>query len=106
MNVFLALPSIYYIRGAIPRGQRTILTTCCGVAVVGPTELMTIQDIDRSEDNTPVTLEGIPNNWEIKAGMLKLHCKDGRPIELGRGGYGVVLYGEDAPLMRIRIPAR
>ena len=55
---------------------------------------MTILDIDRSEDETPVSFEGIPPNWEIKKDMMKLHCIDGKPIELGRGGYGVVLYGE------------
>ena len=57
---------------------------------------MTIRDIDLSEDETPVSfaLEGIPPEWDIKKDMLKLHCIEGKPIELGRGGYGVVLYGE------------
>ena len=57
---------------------------------------MTIRDIDQSEDETPVSfaLDGIPPEWEIKKDMLKLHCIEGKPIELGRGGYGVVLYGD------------
>ena len=65
-----------------------------GVALaVISTDLMTIRDIDRSEDDTPLSFEGIPSEWEIKKDMLKLHCIEGKPIELGRGGYGVVLYG-------------
>ena len=63
------------------------------IAVIS-TDLMTICDIDRSEDDTPVAFEGIPPDWEIKKDMLKLHCVEGKPIELGRGGYGVVLYGD------------
>ena len=62
---------------------------------------MTIQDIDCSEDDTPVSFEGIPPEWEIKTNMLKLRCVDGKPIELGRGGYGVVLYGEIEHLLPV-----
>ena len=40
------------------------------------------------------TIDSIPQNWEIKENGLKLHCIDGRPIELGRGGHGIVLYGQ------------
>ena len=61
---------------------------------------MTIQDIDRSEDETPVSFQGIPLEWEIKTSMLKLHCIDGKPIELGRGGHGVVLYGKFIPTLQ------
>ena len=57
------------------------------------TELMTIDDISQPEDIDPAAFEGIPPEWEIKSNELKLHCVDGKPIELGRGGYGVVLYG-------------
>ena len=54
---------------------------------------MTIDDINQSDASNPVAFEGIPPQWEIKANELKLHCVDGKPIELGRGGYGIVLYG-------------
>lgn len=62
------------------------------------TGLMTIENIDRSDDDTPVSFEGIPPEWEIKPNQIKLHCVDGKPIELGRGGFGVVLFGDSHSL--------
>ena len=59
---------------------------------------MTIENIDRSDDDTPVSFEGIPPEWEIKSNQIKLHCVDGKPIELGRGGFGVVLFGNSYSL--------
>ena len=68
---------------------------------------MTIEDIDRPADGAaPVTFDGIPPEWEIKANELKLHCVDGKPIELGRGGYGVVLYGEFDFFRSLQLPER
>lgn len=52
---------------------------------------MNIEDIGDAEDVSS-TFEGIPPEWEIKSSQIKLHCVDSRPVELGRGGFGVVLY--------------
>ena len=71
-----------------------MISACAVIA----TDLMTIQNIDRTEDDTPVSFEGVPPQWEIKKNMLKLHCIDAKPIELGRGGYGVVLFGKPSVL--------
>ena len=63
------------------------------------TELMTIANIDQTDDDTALALDGIPPEWEIKPNQIKLHCMDGKPIELGRGGFGVVLFGDLLPLL-------
>ena len=75
-------------------GKRPAFTSRGVALAVISTDLMTIRDINCSEDDTPVSFEGIPPEWEIKKDMLKLHCIEGKPIELGRGGCGVVLYGD------------
>ena len=62
------------------------------------TQLMTIENINRTDDDTPVSFDGIPPEWEIKPNQIKLHCTDGKPIELGRGGFGVVLFGDSSLL--------
>ena len=48
------------------------------------TSMMTIGTIDQTDDSTPVSFEGIPPEWEIKSSQIKLHCIDGKPVELGR----------------------
>ena len=62
----------------------------------------------RLEDSLDSSYEtdGIPKEWEIKDNQLKLHCFDGKPVELGRGGHGIVLWGqvhkEDAAIKIIK----
>ena len=56
------------------------------------TSLRTVRTVVRGPDESP-TAQSIPQEWEIKENELKLHCMDGRPVELGRGGHGIVLWG-------------
>ena len=55
--------------------------------------LRTVRTVSQDSHETP-TAQSIPQEWEIKENELKLHCIDGRPIELGRGGHGIVLWGQ------------
>ena len=57
--------------------------------------LITIEDIEKAGDDALATnFDGIPPDLEIKANEIKLHCIDGKPIELDQGGNGAVLYGK------------
>lgn len=37
------------------------------------------------------SFRGLPSSWEIPLANVKLICSGGRPVELGRGGFGIVL---------------
>ena len=67
---------------------------------VTPNGQMAIQNLGNAENSA--IFEGIRADWEISTENIKLHCIDGKPIELGRGGFGTVLYAsvyrEDAAL--------
>ena len=51
-------------------------------------------------------LQDLNEAWEIGNDEMKLHCISGKPVELGRGGYGIVLWGtlyrEDAAIKIIK----
>lgn len=62
--------------------------------------------IENTEDSSSrVSFDGVPETWQIKTSEVKLYCVDGKPIVLGSGGHGVVLYGtvfrEDAAIKMI-----
>ena len=64
---------------------RLLLTTIKIVlTAVLAMSMMTIGTINVSTDNTPVSFDGIPEDWEIKSSQIRLHCVDGKPVELGR----------------------
>ena len=65
------------------------------------TQLLTINNIDAADDMASVSFNGIPPEWEIKTNQIRLHCIDGKPIELGRGGYGIVLFGDPSVARRL-----
>ena len=52
---------------------------------------LTLEEVGLPDD-VPATLAGIAKEWSLKPTQIKLYCVDGKPIELGRGGFGVVFY--------------
>ena len=69
-------------------------------------ELLSIQGIEAASLTETNALEGLQADWEIDADEIKLVCVNGRPVELGRGGCGIVLlakvHREDAAVKMIK----
>ena len=67
---------------------------------------MTVITRSQNSNDPPKGMESVPKEWELKDKQLKLHCIDGKPVELGRGGHGIVLWGqvhkEDAAIKIIK----
>ena len=60
------------------------------------TTLKTIVNMDEAGDHPDqkIVPGSMPSEWKIKKGQLKVHCVNGKPVCLGKGGFGVVLYGQ------------
>ena len=39
---------------------------------------------------TSATFDGLPERWHVPLPSVKLLCKEGRPLEVGTGGFGMV----------------
>lgn len=77
-------------------------TSDCESLMDRPRTLMAIEHMG----DASTALDGIPEVWQINSDQVRLYAVDGKPLELGRGGFGIVLHGtvhkEDAAIKTIR----
>ena len=78
----------------------TVISRLCYSAVLA-TSMMTIGTMNKTNDATPVSFEGIPKEWEITSSQIRLHCIDGKPVELGRYFENLLSYLHSEALFKI-----
>ena len=63
-------------------------------------EVVDISSLHISVEN-PTTFEDLPEKWLIPLPSVKLLCKEGRPLELGTGGFGMVYRSPTCPFFLV-----
>ena len=58
-------------------------------AVKSAAEAVDIDNLDVPQSN-PSSFRSLPEKWEIPLSSLEIVCWRGEPVELGRGGFGLV----------------
>ena len=60
---------------------------CCVVKTSA--EAIDINNLDVPQNN-PSSFRSLPTKWQIPLSSLEIVCWRGEPVELGRGGFGLV----------------
>lgn len=53
-------------------------------------DAVAMDDLDLPSMSSSVSFDSLPSKWQIPLSSIKLMCLNNKPIELGKGGCGVV----------------
>lgn len=67
--------------------QSVMNAVCC--VVMTSAEAIDIDNLDVPQNN-PSSFRSLPTRWQIPLSSLEIVCCKGEPVELGRGGFGLV----------------